>query len=274
VYSGGDPGAGVSARDGRATSLVGRQGDTVAAIWHDPALNTDPELVNAASQAVLLALENGRLEAELADSRERIAAAGAAERRRVERDLHDGAQQQLVALQIKVALARELAPTDSDVATRLADVGYGLEDVLSELREYAHGAAPPLLRDAGLRTALGAAAQRSVPPVAFAADGIARYPEEIETAVYFCCLEALQNVRKHAGPGAHAEIRLSEHAGKLCFDVVDDGVGCELESRRGAGIGLSNMSERVAALHGRLDVDSAAGRGTSVRGRIPLASPR
>ena len=208
VDSRGEPVAGVTARDGRATSLVGRQGETVAAIWHDPALNTDPELVNAASQAVLLALENGRLDAELrtttdelAASRARNAAVGAAERRRVERDLHDGAQQQLVALQIKVALARELAPSDSEVAARLADVGYGLEDVLSELREFAHGAAPPLLRNAGLSTALASAAQRSVPPAAFVADGVARYPDEIETAVYFCCLEALQNVRKHAGRG-------------------------------------------------------------------------
>ena len=277
VDSRGEPVAGVTARDGRATTLVGRQGDTVATIWHDPALNTDPELVKAASRAVLLALENGRLEAELrtttdelAASRAQVAAAGDAERRRVERDLHDGAQQQLVALQIKVALARELAPSDSEVAARLADVGYGLEDVLSELREFAHGAAPPLLRNAGLRSALASAAQRSVPPATFVANGIARYPDEIETAVYFCCLEALQNVRKHAGPAAHAEVRLSALADDLCFEVVDDGIGCEIESRRGSGIGLTNMSERVSALHGTLDVHSVAGHGTSVRGSIPL----
>jgi signal transduction histidine kinase len=281
VDSRGEPVAGVTARDGRATSLVGRQGDTVAAIWHDPALNTDPELVNAASQAVLLALENGRLQAELrtttdqlAASHTRMAAAGAAERRRVERDLHDGAQQQLVALQIKVALARELAPSDSEVAARLADVGYGLEDVLSELREFAHGAAPPLLRKSGLRGALASAAQRSTPPATLSADGIDRYPNEVETAVYFCCLEALQNVRKHAGPGAHAEVRISEHADELWFEIVDDGVGCEVESDRGSGIGLTNMSERVSALRGTLDVDSVAGHGMSVRGRIPLRAHR
>ena len=281
VDSQGEPVAGVVAGDGRATSLIGRQGDTVAAIWHDPALNTDPELVNATSQAVLLALENGRLEgelrtmtAQLADSRARIVAVGDAERRRVERDLHDGAQQQLVALQIEVALARELAPTDSEVAARLADVGYGLEDVLSELREFAHGAAPPLLRNLGLRAALASAAQRSTPAATFSADGIGRYSDEVETAVYFCCLEALQNVRKHAGPGAYAGVRLSERADELCFEVVDDGIGFEIESRRGAGIGLTNMSERVSALHGTLDVDSATGHGTSVRGRIPLAAHR
>jgi signal transduction histidine kinase len=145
---------------------------------------------------------------------------------------------------------------------------------LSELREFAHGAAPPLLRQSGLRGALAVAARRTTPPATFTADGVDRHPDEIETAVYFCCLEALQNVRKHAGPCAHAEVRLSERADELCFDVVDDGVGCDIESRRGAGIGLTSMSERVSALHGRLDVDSLAGRGTSVRGRIPLTSPR
>ena len=281
VDSRGTPVAGVVARDGRATSLVGRQGHTVAAIWHDPALNSDPELVNAASQAVLLALENGRLDAELhttadelATSRARIADAGAAERRRVERDLHDGAQQQLVALQIKVALARELAPSDSEVAARLTDVGYGLEDVLVDLREFAHGAAPTLLRRAGLSTALASAAQRSEPPAAFVADGVDRYPDEIETGVYFCCLEALQNVRKHAGAGARAEIRLAGTPHHLVFEVVDDGVGCEIGARRSAGVGLTNMSERVAALHGTLDVDSASGHGTRVRGRIPLTARR
>ena len=219
VDSRGEPIAGVTARDGRATSLVGRQGETVAAIWHDPALNTDPELVNAASQAVLLALENDRLDAELrtttdelAASRARNAAVGAAERRRVERDLHDGAQQQLVALQIKVALARELAPSDSEVAARLADVGYGLEDVLSELRGVRARCRPsaPAEGRAGHRARLRRAALG-------AAGGVRRqrrrrYADEIETAVYFCCLEALQNVRKHAGAGAHAEIRIAERA--------------------------------------------------------------
>jgi signal transduction histidine kinase len=281
VDSRGEPVTGVIAGDGRATSLIGRQGDTVAAIWHDPALNTDPELVNAASRAVLLALENGRLEAELrtttaqlADSRARIVAVGDAERRRVERDLHDGAQQQLVALRIKVALARELAPSDSEVAARLADVGYGLEDVLSDLREFAHGAAPPLLQNSGLRVALAAAAKRSTPPAAFSADDIGRYPDEVETAVYFCCLEALQNVNKHAGPRANAEVSVAERANHLWFEVVDDGIGCEIEAGRRSGIGLTNMSERVSALHGTLDLDSAIGQGTSVRGRIPLASHR
>jgi signal transduction histidine kinase len=110
-----------------------------------------------------------------------------------------------------------------------------------------------------------------VPPAAFVANGIARYPDEIETAVYFCCLEALQNVHKHAGAEAHAEVRISERADELWFEVVDDGIGCEIESRPGPGIGLTNMRERISALHGTLDVHSVAGHGTTVRGRIPLA---
>ena len=102
------------------------------------------------------------------------------------------------------------------------------------------------------------------------ADGIARYPNDVETAVYFCCLESLQNVVKHAGADAHAQVRVAELADELCFEIVDDGVGFAVESRAGAGTGVSNMAERVAALRGTLTIDSANGRGTHVRGRIPL----
>ena len=270
VNSQGEPVAGVAAPDGRATSAVGRQGDTVAAIWHDPVLNTDPELLQAASQAMLLALENGRLESELAAARMRAVAAGDEARRKVERDLHDGAQQQLVGLQIKIALARELVGDDPEVSARLADVGQRIDAILDELRDLAHGVRPPLLRHGGLRAALGAAAHRSTLPVELEAAGLARYPEAVESAVYFCCLEALQNVGKHAGADAHAAIRVSERADALCFEIVDDGVGCEITPGRGSGGGLTNMSERVAAVHGTLTVDSGGGRGTRVSGRIPL----
>ncbi len=261
-----------AAGDRRATTVVDRDDETIAAIWHDPALNTDPELVRAASQAVLLALETGRLETELAESRANMVSARDAERRKVERDLHDGAQQKLVALQIKLALAAELAPSDSEIAARLAEVGYGLEDAVQELRDLAHGAHPPVLRDFGLRAALASAAQYSTPPAALVTDGIARYADDVETAVYYCCLESLQNVAKHAGSGAHASVRVAEQAGELRFEVVDDGLGCTIESARTPGAGLTNMAERVAAVRGTLTVDSAAGHGTQVRGRIPLVA--
>jgi signal transduction histidine kinase len=281
VDSRGEPVASAVASDGRATSLVGRQGRTVAAIWHDPALNTDPELVRAASQAVLLGLENGRLEselqttmAELTASRAQTAAAGVAERRNVERDLHDGAQQQLVALRIEVELARELAGSDPEVAARLAHVGHGLDDVLTELRDLAHGVQPPLLRDFGLGAALSVAGDRATPPAAIVVEHGARYPDDVEKTVYYCCLESLQNVAKHAGAHARARVLVSEQAGELCFEVIDDGVGCGLEPTRGPGSGLTNMRERIAALQGTLTVDSAPGGGTQVRGRIPLAARR
>ena len=227
---------------------------------------------------MLLSLENGRLDAELrtmaaelAASQARIAAAGDAERRRVERDLHDGAQQQLVALQIKVALARELAASDSEVAARLTDVGYGLEDVLSELRELAHGAAPRCCGSPGCAPALASAAQRSrrprrSSPTASPATRRRSRPRSTSAAWKRC-----RTCASTPGAGARAEVRVSERARELCFEVVDDGVGCEIEPARGAGVGLTNMSERVSALRGTLNVESVAGRGTTVRGRIPLA---
>jgi signal transduction histidine kinase len=273
VDSRGEPVASATARDGRASSPVARQGDTVAVIWHDPALSTDPELVRAVSQATLLALESRRLQGELVASRARAVAAGDAERRRVERDLHDGAQQHLVALRIKAELARERATEDPEIAARLADLGEGLDDVLSELRDLAHGIYPPPLRDYGLQAALASAARRCTPPAVLVADGVGRYPVDVETAVYFCCLEGLQNVGKHAGAGAHAEVRLVADDDQLGFEVIDDGAGCDVESARRSGTGFANMSERVAALGGSLTIDSASGHGTRVRGRIPLGRP-
>jgi signal transduction histidine kinase len=272
VDSHGEPIAAVTARDGRATTLVTRQGEAVGAIWHDPALNTDPELIRAASQAILLAIDNGRLEVELAASRAQTAAAAEAARRKVERDLHDGAQQQLLALQIKVALTHELAEQDSEIAARLTDLGDRLEDVVRELRDLARGVRPPLLRDFGLPAALASAAQRSRPPAELVADGIARYPDDVETAVYFCCLESLQNVGKHAGADARARVRVREQADELCFEIVDNGVGCDLVPGGGPGAGLANMNERVAALRGSLTIESGIGRGMQIRGRIPLAT--
>ena len=271
VDSRGEPVASATASDGRATSFVDAHDGTVAALWHDPALATDPELLRSACQAVGLALEHGRLEAELAAAHARVVQAGDAERRKVERDLHDGAQQQLVVLQMKLTRAQELAPSDSEIAARLAEIGYGLEDAVQELRDLAHGIHPPVLRDFGLRAALVSVTQHDTPPTALIVDRLSRYPIDVETAVYFCCLESLHNVAKHAGAGAHAQIRVAESDAGLCFEIVDDGVGYDVDSVRGPGTGLPNMVERVAALRGTLTIDSVDGRGTHVRGRIPLA---
>jgi signal transduction histidine kinase len=274
VDSHGRPVESAVAGDGRATSLVCRQGEPVAAIWHDPALNTDPELVQAATQTVLLALNLQTVTAELVASQARTVAAGDAERRRVQRDLHDGAQQKLVALQIKVALAQESAANNPEVVAQLADVEHGLEEAVRELRDLARGIHPPVLRDFGLRAALESAAQRSMPPAELIADRITRYSPDVETAVYFCCLESLQNVAKHAGPGARARVQVVAQPDELYFEIADDGVGCDSPGRRQSGTGLTNMTERVAALRGTLTIDSSAGRGMQVRGRIPLAAGR
>ncbi len=262
---------------GRSSTRVDRNGETVALIVHDAALDSDPELLEAAGQALLLAVENGRLvselestTAELRASRARIVAAGDAERRRVERDLHDGAQQHLVALRIKVGLAGELAEADPQVAVRLADLGAELEEILQELRDLGHGLNPPVLRQFGLREALVSVARRAAPPAKLEAAAIPRYPETIESAVYFCCLEGLQNVGKHAGPDAEAVIRLRNGAHELRFEIEDRGAGCDLDSARGSGNGFTNMTDRITALGGTLSVESTPGRGTTVRGTLPV----
>ncbi len=261
---------------GQSSSPITKNGETVAVILHDAALDTDPELVAAAGQAMLLAIENGRLTDELRSTttelhamHARIATAGEAERRKVERDLHDGAQQHLVALIIKVGLAREVS--DPEVVARLDEVGKELDEILEELRDLAHGLYPLVLRDLGLEAALVTLVRRSVSPVKVEAGAIGRYSEEVEAAVYFCCAESLQNVHKHAGLGATAVIRLWEHDGRLFFEIVDDGAGFDVESARNAGHGLANVSERIAAHGGNLVVESTPGRGTTVRANIPVA---
>jgi signal transduction histidine kinase len=263
---------------GRSATPLVRNGETAAIIVHDAALDSDPELVATAGQALLLVLEKGRLlteldstTAELRASRARIVAAGDAERRRFERDLHDGAQQHLVALRIRVGLVSELAEADPQVALRLEGLGTELEEILQELRDIARGLNPPVLREFGLGEALASVSRRSASPPTLETAGIGRYAEEIETAVYFCCLEGLQNVGKHAGDDASAVLRLWERDGELFLELQDDGAGCDLESARASGSGLTNMTDRIAALGGAIAVESTPGVGTTVRGSVPVA---
>ena len=237
---------------GQSSTPVTQNGETVAVIMHDAALDTDPELVAAAGQALLLAIENGRLTAELQSTntelratRARILATGEAERRKIERDLHDGAQQHLIALSMRVGLAREIA--DPEVAQRLDDVGKELDEILEELRDLAHGLYPSVLRDFGLRDALASVVRRSAPPAKLEAAAIGRYAEDVEAAVYFCCVESLQNAAKHAGSGTTAVIRLWQRDGRLDFEIVDDGAGFDVESARGSGNGYTNMTDRMAS---------------------------
>ncbi|OAI55326.1 hypothetical protein AYO48_03920, partial [Gaiella sp. SCGC AG-212-M14] len=267
--------------DGRIASPVDRDGETIAYIVHDTSLSSDPELVRAAGQALVLALESGRLEAqlgstieELQGSRARIAAAGHAERRKIERDLHDGAQQHLFALGLKLEhAARDVEDTDPELARELSQVGQGLTQVLDDLRQLARGVYPSALRDFGLERALGSVAWRSAQPTTFSASGIGRYAPELEAAVYFCCLESLQNIARHAGADARAEMRLWTANGDLCFTVEDDGVGVRTGSVR-EGSGFANMDDRLAVFGGTLTVEARSPRGTTVRGSVPLTGSR
>ena len=207
---------------------------------------------------------------ELRASRARVVAAADAERRRIERNLHDGAQQHLVALAVTVRLAQQVAASDPQQAQVLLDqLGHDLRDAVQELRDLAHGIYPPVLMDRGLVAALESAAGRAALPVAVVGD-VGRFPEEVEAAVYFCCLEALQNAAKHAGESAQARVTIEGRPEGLSFTVADDGAGFDPAGPAGRGHGFVNMSDRVGAIGGTLEVDSAPGRGTRVSGVVPI----
>jgi signal transduction histidine kinase len=264
---------------GRSVSEVRERGSVVAAIVHDEGLDARPELVDAGVGMAGVVLENQRLigEAEasvreLRLSRARIATSAERERRRIERDLHDGAQQRLVALRIELELAEDLVRRDPERgADRLAELELELEEALEELRSLAHGVYPPLLADRGLAEALRAAAARCTIPVDFEAPDVGRYRPEIEGAVYFCVLEAMQNVLKHAKGARHIVIRLDAGTPReLRFSVRDNGDGVPDGALR-PGAGITNMTDRAGALGGELRVTSTAGVGTVVRGRMPTS---
>jgi signal transduction histidine kinase len=225
---------------------------------------------HVASQAGLV-LSNVLLIEELRASRQRLVAAQDAERRKLERNLHDGAQQQLVALAVKQRLAADLVTKDPQkAATMLATLQEETVDALETLRDLARGIYPPLLADQGLASALAAQARKGTVAVQLDADGVGRYPQETEAAVYFCCLEALQNVAKYANASV-AHVRLSTQDDELAFHVIDDGQGFDREHTP-FGSGLQNMADRLAALGGSLEVRSQPGQGTTVSGRLPVSS--
>jgi signal transduction histidine kinase len=212
-----------------------------------------------------------RLE-DLRASRERLVAAQDAERRRLERNIHDGAQQQLVALAVKARLARSLLTNDPIRAqAMLSEVGAEVAQALDDLRDLARGIYPPLLADQGLVAALEAQTRRASIPVELQAAAVSRYTQEAEAAVYFCALEALQNVAKYAGE-SRAVVRIAEDEGQLTFEVQDTGAGFDSKVR-GYGTGLQGMADRLAALGGELQVRSEPGHGTTVTGRLPARAP-
>ena len=228
-------------------------------------------VADVASQAGLVLANAGLIE-DLRASRQRLVTAQDEARRRLERNIHDGAQQDLVALAIKAQLAATAVREDPPQAGQILDeIKANAADALENLRDLARGIYPPLLADLGLPAALNAQASRSAVPVKVEADGIGRLPQETEAAVYFCCLEALQNTAKYAH-ATQAHICLQAQNGSLCFSVSDDGTGYDARHTP-MGSGLRNMADRLAALGGQLEVRSAPGQGTTITGQLPTALP-
>jgi signal transduction histidine kinase len=261
----------------RAVSVIDtHDGREEVALVHDIALLDDQELLDGVGGMVLAGWRRERVTTDLGEaltdlenSRRRIAEAADQERARIERDLHDGAQQRLVALRIRLGIAEELLTTDPGAgAQELHELGFEAERALEELRSLAHGVYPPLLTERGVPEALRSVAAHAPIPVHVVAASVTRHQIEIESAIYFTCVEALQNAVKHAGGATGVWIRLAQTHTRLRFEVRDDGPGFMLGDHDGRG--LRNMHDRIEALGGDLTIDAQPGRGTSIIGSVRL----
>jgi signal transduction histidine kinase len=262
---------------GDFTAEVQHHGETLGALTVTMPANDqlDPgreKLVRDLAAQAGLVLRNVRLIEELKASRQRLVTAQDEERRKLERNIHDGVQQQLVALAINLRLARQLTERDLARANQLIErTGKEVTETLEDLRDLARGIYPPLLAAQGLTEALTAQAAKAAIPVEIVSNELSRYTQEMEAAVYFCCLEALQNVAKYSR-ASHATLRLAEEDGHLAFEVQDDGQGFDA-SNQSLGTGLQGMSDRLSAQDGTLEIRSRPGEGTTVIGRLPLNAP-
>jgi len=259
----------------RSTTLIDRNGAHVAALLHDPALDDEPELLDAVTAAAGIALENARLHAELRarleelkGSRARIVEASQKERKRLERNLHDGAQQRLIALSLELGRWEERAQDDPEARRRLDRARREIATSLEELRDVARGLHPAVVSGHGLEVALEQLVARGPVPVRLRVDVGRRLPEPLEVAAFYLVSESLANIGKHAH-ATSATIDVSRSDGRVVIEVVDDGVGGADTER---GTGLRGLADRVEALEGRLRVWSAQGRGTRVRAEIPCGS--
>jgi signal transduction histidine kinase len=260
---------------GRAATEVTHDGRVVAALVHDAVLCDEPELLRAAAGTAALAIENARLEAQLRArlaalraSRARLVEAGDAERRRLGRDLHDGAQQRLVSLMLELQLARETWERDPGMARGLVDRAFdNARAAVDELRDLAAGIHPAVLTQRGLDAAIESLANRSTVPVELGSPLDERLPLPVETAAYYVVAEALTNVAKYA-EATHARVDVCHTNGEVVVEIRDDGTG---GADPAGGSGLRGLADRVGALDGRLEVESARGGGTVVRAVIPLA---
>jgi signal transduction histidine kinase len=279
VGAGGSPATGPPAGSSRALTEVRENGRPVAAVVHDEALRDERAFVDAATALAVTTLENRRLMdrtaallREVEDSRARIAAAADEERRRLERDLHDGAQQRLVALRMRLSVAAELLARDHVRGAELVrQLGPETEAALEEMRSLARGVYPAPLVDHGLVDALRAAARQSPLPVAVVAERGRRYAPSIEAAGYFCCLEALQNAAKHAEGATRVTVTIAEFDGHLRLEVADDGIGFDPAGAK-RGSGLTNLEDRARAVGGDMIVESGPGAGTRLSVTLPRES--
>ncbi|RKQ87037.1 histidine kinase/DNA gyrase B/HSP90-like ATPase [Solirubrobacter pauli] len=270
-----------AAGSGRAVTIVGAQTAPAVALVHDTGLEADQELLGAVGSLVLGTVRHhavamslaGALQ-QLAQSRRRIAEAADHERARIERDLHDGAQQRLMALRIRLSLAEELLTTDPKTGIgAVHELGDEVERTLDEIRALAHGVYPAVLNDRGLADALRSVAADAPLPVHVQLRRLTRHSRQVETAIYFTCVEALQNAVKHAHGASGVWIAVTQDA-VLSFEIRDDGAGFTPPPETGGNvpghIGLRNMRDRLEAVGGSLVVESAPGHGTRISGRLPL----
>jgi len=257
---------------GRVTTLLDRDGSRMAALVHDPALEDEPELLAAVGAAAGIALENGRLQAEqqahleeLKGSRARVIEAGQRERQRLERNLHDGAQQRLIALSLELSVLEKELGEHPDAEKRLDAAQREITASLEELRAVARGLHPAVLTGHGLAVALEQVAARASVPVRLTVEVGGRLPEQVEVAAYYVVTESVANIAKHArATAATVDVHRTNEA--LVVEIVDDGLG-GADSERGSG--LRGLADRVEALGGRLRVWTPGGRGTRVRAEIP-----
>jgi len=253
----------------RGVTLLSWDSRPVAALIHDPMLDTDSALVEGLAASSLMMLENARLVAELHASRTRIVETAEQERRRLERDLHDGAQQRLMAIRIRLGLVAE-SIDDPELTAKIDSISAQAEETIEELRALAHGIYPPTLQDFGLVSALRSFAMTTpTPAMEFVDEGIGRCSPTVEAAIYFCATEAVQNATKHAGSHARVTITLGRDQQRAHFVVADDGVGMD-NPWVADGDGLTSMRDRIGAVSGELEITSLPGHGTTVRGSVPL----
>ncbi len=251
---------------------IDRQSEPIAAIVTNSEIASEPELSQVIALATVAAVVNGQLEGTRVDLEVRAADAAGLERMRLARDVNAGPQQRLAALRVHVTLVGQQLSARSDERAVFDELGRGLDKTIRELRETIRTKSPALITRQGLGAALRAARRDSPINVRILDRGLRRHPPRAELAVYYCCLEGIQNTTKHGGAGATVTIRLTDEPGGIGFSIEDDGLGFDT-STNSTGSGLQNIAERIRSLGGRVDIRSEPGHGTVISGVAPDSGP-